>query len=126
MPYKPPHCETTGIVIERCVSVKLNGTTATSKDVEVLKGKRFGEQISSDSTPLSNNGLQEAKVYRWYLQAPDEVEIGDKIKFNKSNFWKGSDYDKTILDTIKLEVKQIDGYQISCDGYIEVLAVSYN
>ena len=126
MPYKPPHCETTGILIERCVSTKLNGTTATQENVEVLRAKRFGEQISSGSSPLSSNGLQEAKVYRWYLQSPDQVEIGDKISFNQSTFWKRQDYDEQITDTVKVEIKQIEDYQTNCSGYIEVLAISYN
>jgi hypothetical protein len=126
MPYKPPHCETTGIVIERCVNTKLNKTTAKSKDVEVLQGLRFIEQFVSNSSPLSEIGIQEAKVYRLYLQSPDQVQIGDKILFNKSTYWKRKEYDKLVLDTIKLEVKQIDDYQINCHGYIEVLALSYN
>jgi hypothetical protein len=126
MSYKPPFCELTGILIERCQQVKLNKTTSIAKDEVVFTGQRYIEKVSSNPAVLSAYGLQEANGYIIYLQSPDSVCTGDKIWFNKSSYRKSCDYIKWSKDKVKLVVKQIEDCEMDSEGYIEVLALSNN
>jgi len=127
MPYNPPFCEITGILIERCQNIKLNETTTVNGDVEILNALRYIQFEPSSNAKQDENGYQSAEIYRLYLQDPDPVRVGDKVKFNGSKYMKKQTYNNKLTDTVKLEVKEVQNYQIgNCEGYIEVICATYN
>ena len=125
--YKPPFCETTGILIERCENTKLNETTVKNRDVVKLNQLRYIQPITKNKLDnVDSNGTQEAKQFRIFLDTEDDVKIGDKVKINKSTLWKKTLYNSSVKDTIKMEIKSLIDWQIDCDSYLEAIAISYN
>jgi hypothetical protein len=125
MPYIPPLCETTGLLITRRSDTKLNGTTTVKNETVILNALRY-IQLEPSKFLQDENGYQSAEIYRLYLQNPDSLTVGDQIRFNYSKYMLKTLYNSTLTDTVLLEVKQIENNQIGCEGYIEAICVTYN